>query len=129
MLERDVRVGVAARWSTPWRAALVVAAIALPLYFVKLGAAPLVDPDEPYYAVPAMEMLKSGTWAYTLFHGQPWFDKPIFFYWAVLAAFKTFGVSEWSARVASALAGAGGAIAMAAAAPRAWRERGTSLLA
>ena len=129
MSERDAGVGVAARWLTPRRAALVVAAIALPLYFVKLGAAPLVDPDEPYYAVPALEMLKSGTWAYTVFHGQPWFDKPILFYWAVLAAFKTFGVTEWSARVASALAGAGGAIAMAAWAPRSWRSRGMHLLA
>ena len=129
MSERDVRGGVAARWTTPRRAALIVAAIALPLYFVKLGTAALVDPDEPYYAVPALEMLKSGTWAYTLFHGQPWFDKPILFYWAVLAAFKTFGVSEWAARLASALTGVGGAIAMAAWAPRAWRDRGMHLLA
>lgn len=117
------------RWTAPHRAALVVAAIALPLYLIKLGAAPLVDPDEPYYAVPALEMLKSGTWAYTVFHGQPWFDKPILFYWAVLAAFKTFGVTEWSARLASALAGAGGAIAMAALAPRSWRARGMHLFA
>jgi predicted membrane-bound mannosyltransferase len=98
MSVRDVHVGAGARWVSPGRAALVVAAIALPLFFVKLGSASLVDPDEPYYAVPALEMLKSGTWSVTLFHGQPWFDKPILFYWAVLAAFKTFGVTEWSAR-------------------------------
>jgi 4-amino-4-deoxy-L-arabinose transferase-like glycosyltransferase len=128
MSVRDVHVGAGARWVSPGRAALVVAAIALPLFFVKLGSASLVDPDEPYYAVPALEMLKSGTWSVTLFHGQPWFDKPILFYWAVLAAFKTFGVTEWSARLASALTGTLGAIALAVWAPRGWRVRGTHLL-
>jgi 4-amino-4-deoxy-L-arabinose transferase-like glycosyltransferase len=106
----------------------LLVALALPLFFAKLGSAALVDPDEPYYAVPALEMLKTGTWAVTIFHGQPWFDKPILFYWAILATFKTFGVSEGAARFASALCGLGGMIAMATLAPRAWRARGAHVL-
>jgi 4-amino-4-deoxy-L-arabinose transferase-like glycosyltransferase len=117
------------RTIAPAAAIGLLVALAIPLFFVKLGAAALVDPDEPYYAVPALEMLKSGTWAVTVFHGQPWFDKPILFYWAVLAAFKTFGATEWAARVASALCGLGGAIAVATLAPRAWRARGAHVLA
>jgi 4-amino-4-deoxy-L-arabinose transferase-like glycosyltransferase len=117
------------RGVAPSAAIGLLVALAIPLFFVKLGAAALVDPDEPYYAVPALEMLKSGTWAVTVFHGQPWFDKPILFYWAVLAAFKSFGVSEGAARVASALCGLGGAIAVATLAPRAWRARGAHVLA
>jgi 4-amino-4-deoxy-L-arabinose transferase-like glycosyltransferase len=106
-----------------------VAALSIPLFFVKLGGAGLVDPDEPYYAVPAMEMLKTGTWTVPIFRGQPWFDKPVLFYWMILAAFKAFGVSEWAARVGSALAGLAGVIALATLAPRAWRKRGAHLLA
>jgi 4-amino-4-deoxy-L-arabinose transferase-like glycosyltransferase len=103
--------------------------LAVPLFFVKLGGAGLVDPDEPYYAVPALEMLKSGTWWIPVLHGQPWLDKPILFYWIVLGAFKTFGVSEWAARLGSALAGLGGAVAVATLSPRGWRRGGAHVLA
>lgn len=88
--------------------------LAIPLFFVGLGAAGLSDPDEPYYAVPALEMLRSGIWQVTIFRGQPWFDKPILFYWMVLAAFKVLGVSELAARLGSALAGAAGVLAVLA---------------
>jgi len=112
------------------RAAIgILFALSLPLFFVKLGAAGLVDPDEPYYAVPALEMLKSGAWAVPVFRGEPWFDKPVLFYWMILAAFKTFGVSEWAARVGSALAGVGGAVSIVAWAPSRWRRGGAHVLA
>ena len=107
----------------------VLVALAVPLFFVKLGGAGLVDPDEPYYAVPALEMLKTHIWAVPIFRGQPWFDKPVLFYWMILAAFKAFGVSEWAARVGSALAGLLGAVAVATMAPSAWRRNGAHVLA
>ena len=34
-------------------------------------------------------------------------DKPIFFYWLIAASFKLFGLSEWAARLPSALAAFG----------------------
>jgi 4-amino-4-deoxy-L-arabinose transferase-like glycosyltransferase len=116
-------------WTSPRAAVGLLVALAVPLFFVKLGAAGLVDPDEPYYAVPALEMLKSGTWSVPIFRGQPWFDKPVLFYWMILAAYKTFGVSEWAARLGSALAGLGGAIALATLAPRGLRRGGAHILA
>lgn len=116
-------------WTSPKTAVGLVFALAVPLFFVKLGAAGLVDPDEPYYAVPALEMLKSGTWSVPIFRGQPWFDKPVLFYWMILAAYKTFGVSEWAARLGSALAGLGGAVALATLAPRGLRRGGAHVLA
>src|SRR4029453_9723353 len=61
--------------------------------------------------------------------GQPWFDKPVLFYWMILAAYKTFGVSEWAARLGSALAGLGGAVALATLAPRGLRRGGAHVLA
>jgi len=85
--------------AAPW---LLLIALAGPLFFLGLGSVGLFDPDEPYYALPALEMLRSGSWLMPLFHGQPWFDKPILFYWLVLAGYKTVGVSELAVRLASA---------------------------
>jgi 4-amino-4-deoxy-L-arabinose transferase-like glycosyltransferase len=129
---QPVSVDVAGRldpWTSPRAAVGLLVALAVPLFFVKLGAAGLVDPDEPYYAVPALEMLKSGTWSVPIFRGQPWFDKPVLFYWMILAAYKAFGVSEWAARLGSALAGLGGAVALATLAPRGLRRGGAHVLA
>src|SRR5207245_10782969 len=70
-----------------------------------LGPVALLGPHEPHYAVPAREMLRTGSWQVPIFHGEPWFDKPILFYWMILGAYRLFGVSELSARIGSALMG------------------------
>jgi len=89
--------------STKAKIAVLVALAAL-LFIVGLGSVPLLEPDEPYYAVPAREMLESGSWQVPIFHGRPWFDKPILFYWMILGAYRLLGVSEFAARIGSALA-------------------------
>ncbi len=93
-------------------AALALLALSVPLFFLGLGHPALSEPDEPYYAVPAREMLRSGDWSMTTLGGEPWFDKPILFYWVVAAAYRLFGVSEGSARLGSALAGLAGVLAV-----------------
>ncbi len=93
-------------------ASLLIVALAIPLFFLWIGSYPLFDPDEPYYAVPAFEMLRTGTWKITIFNGQPWFDKPILYYWIILAFYHLFGVSEAAARLGSALAALVGALAV-----------------
>jgi 4-amino-4-deoxy-L-arabinose transferase-like glycosyltransferase len=95
-----------------WLGAAVVLALGLLLFFWKLGAPGLIDPDEPYYAVPALEMLRTGTWRVPLFHGAPWFDKPIFYYWTVLAGYHVLGVTELAARFGSALSALLGALSL-----------------
>src|ERR1051325_7887686 len=37
--------------------------------------------------------------------GHTWFEKPALLYWMIVAAFKVFGVSEWSARLGPAICG------------------------
>src|SRR5678816_4888495 len=37
--------------------------------------------------------------------GHTWFEKPALLYWMMIASFKIFGVSEWSARLGPALCG------------------------
>src|SRR5256712_7149673 len=91
---------------------LLLLLLSLPLYLVRLGRTGLSEPDEPYYAIPAQEMMTTGTYDVPLFHGQPWFDKPILFYWIVMTSFLLFGVSEASARIGSVFAAAGGLLAV-----------------
>src|SRR2546426_5470564 len=91
---------------------LVLLVLALPLYLFGLGSTGLSDRDEPYYALTAKEMLQAGEYTVPLFHGRPSFDKPALFYWVVLAGYRLLGVSEAGARIGSALAAAGGVIAV-----------------
>ena len=80
-------------------------AICFVVFWWRLGALGLIDPDEPFYAQTAREMVQSGDWATPQIFGQPQFEKPIFFYWMTAASFEVFGESEFAARVPSALPG------------------------
>jgi 4-amino-4-deoxy-L-arabinose transferase-like glycosyltransferase len=71
-------------------------------YFHKLGAIGFVGPDEPRYAWIARDMAESGDLVTPRLYGQPWFEKPVLYYWAAAKTFKLFGVSEASARFPSA---------------------------
>ena len=68
------------------------------LYFYGLGHFPLLGPDEPRYAQVAREMLLRGDLITPTLGGHLWFEKPPLLYWMMVASFKTFGLSEWSAR-------------------------------
>ena len=74
-------------------------------YFYGLGHLPLVGPDEPRYAQVAREMLLRHDLITPTLGGHNWFEKPALLYWMMMIAFKTFGVSEWSARLPSAVSG------------------------
>lgn len=85
------------------RAFCVIFAIALGVYFFRLGTIPLLDPDEPRYARAAVEMMETGDWINPQLNEQNRWDKPVLFYWLILWSYNFFGVSEWSARLPSAL--------------------------
>ena len=74
-------------------------------YFYALGHLPLVGPDEPRYAQVAREMLLRGDLITPTLGGHTWFEKPALLYWMMIASFKLFGVSEWTARLPSAISG------------------------
>lgn len=74
-------------------------------YFYGLGHLPFVGPDEPRYAEVAREMFLRRDWITPTLGGYLWFEKPAMPYWMAIAAFKLFGVSEWSARAAGAVSG------------------------
>jgi 4-amino-4-deoxy-L-arabinose transferase-like glycosyltransferase len=88
----------------PPRAALVLLALVLGLLVLRLGALPLVGPDEPRYARVAVEMHRAGEWVTPTLAGEPWLEKPPLYYWLAGGAFSLLGETEAAARVPSVLA-------------------------
>lgn len=68
---------------------------------------PLLGPDEPRYAQVAREMFLRGDWVTPTLGGHNWFEKPALLYWLQITFFSIFGVSEFAARLGSALFGLG----------------------
>ena len=83
------------RRTTHRRAAAIAVFICL---FGHLGAIGLVGPDEPRYAWIARAMARTGDWVTPRLYGQPWFEKPILYYWAAAAGFLLHLPAEWAAR-------------------------------
>ncbi len=79
-------------------AALLAALVILTL----LGHNRLTDWDEGIYAEVSREMLQSG-WLVPHWNSFVWIDKPPLTYWITALFFKLFGVSEFTARLGSAL--------------------------
>lgn len=78
------------------------------LYFWGNGALPVTAPVEVNYTQTAKEMLAAGDFLSPQIYGNYWYDKPIFFYWELLAAFSVFGVTDFAARFFPALFAAAG---------------------
>ncbi len=83
-----------------------------------LGALGFVGPDEPRYASIARAMAETSDWVTPRLNGQPWFEKPVLYYWKAGVTFRLFGVSESAARLPSALSATFAALVMAWAARR-----------
>ncbi len=81
--------------------------VCLAVLFVNLGGANLFEPDEGRNAEKAREILLLNDWITPHENFLPVLDKPIFFYWLVAFSYKLFGISEWSARLPSAVAAIG----------------------
>src|SRR4029453_12077027 len=86
-----------------WLAWLLASAVVFFLFY-QLGGAPLYEPDEGRNAEKAREILVLNDWITPHENFHTVLDKPAFYYWLVALSYKLFGVSEWSARLPSALA-------------------------
>ena len=72
-------------------------------FWWRLGSLGLIDPDEPFYAQTAREMVQSGDWVTPQIYGAPQFEKPIFYYWLVAGSFKALGETEFAGRMPTAV--------------------------
>jgi 4-amino-4-deoxy-L-arabinose transferase-like glycosyltransferase len=91
-----------------------VAVLLFVVLFWQLGSASFWDPDEAHYAEASREMLRTGDWLAPYYNEQPFFDKPILFYWFQAAGMAIAGQNETGARLASAV------VAVALVATTAW---------
>ena len=82
--------------------ALAVVWLAL---FFRLGALPLLQPDEGRNAEVAREMKESGAWLSPSYNGIAYLDKPAFYFKAVALSLTAFGDNETAARLPSAIFG------------------------
>lgn len=73
------------------------------LFFFGLAHFGLVGADEPRYAQVAREMLARHDWITPTLGGTPWLEKPVLYYWQAMLAYRIFGVSDWAARLPSAV--------------------------
>ena len=86
---------------------IILAIAASVILLFNLGAGSLSSWDEAFYAQVSREMHDSGNLVDLTWGGAPWHDKPPLFMWVTSFFYGLFGVSEFSARLFSALAGVG----------------------
>ena len=82
---------------------LVLAFVCFAAFWWQLGALGLIDPDEPFYAQTAREMVHSGDWLTPRIYGAPQFEKPILYYWLLGSSFRELGETESSGRLPTAV--------------------------
>ena len=74
-------------------------------FFFLLGRIGLIEPDEGRYAEIPREMLEQHDFLTPTLNYVAYFEKPPLHYWLTAASFKLFGLNEFAARFAGALAG------------------------
>ncbi|MBI3328270.1 MAG: glycosyltransferase family 39 protein [Nitrospinae bacterium] len=91
-----------------WLGAGLILATTVPLFCLGLGDRHIWIPQEARYALVAREMGQGGDWILPHLGGRVYPDKPPLLFWsiALLSALGS-GVSEWTARLPSALAAIG----------------------
>jgi 4-amino-4-deoxy-L-arabinose transferase-like glycosyltransferase len=93
-------------------AAIVAGGVVLICLFAGLGALGLVGPDEPRYVWIARAMAETGDWITPRLYGQPWFEKPVLYYWTAALGFRLNLQPELAARLPSAFAALAAAMAI-----------------
>jgi 4-amino-4-deoxy-L-arabinose transferase-like glycosyltransferase len=92
-------MGVGASKLDRWGLALLAALVAFPF----VGSFGLLEPDEGRFAQIGREMAANGNFLVPYLNGIEQFYKPPLVYWVNAVGYKILGVSEWSARLPSAL--------------------------
>jgi len=77
---------------------LTIGIVSFLLFMLGNWAIAITDPVESNYTQTAVEMLQSGDYVSPRIYGNYWYDKPAFFYWELIAAYKLMGVSEFASR-------------------------------
>lgn len=90
--------------------AILIAILFLGIFLlmsVGLGSIYLTNWDEAWYADIARNLAMGGNPLIPIWNQEPFFDKPPLYIWLEALIFKLFGVSEFAARIPSAISGIG----------------------
>jgi 4-amino-4-deoxy-L-arabinose transferase-like glycosyltransferase len=98
----------AGQFSRDWPFLLGLALMGLVLFFYRLGAPGLMDPDEGRYAEIGREIWVLKDWLIPHLNFLPYLEKPPLVYWLTALSFGGLGYSEFAARLPSALSALGG---------------------
>jgi 4-amino-4-deoxy-L-arabinose transferase-like glycosyltransferase len=79
--------------------------VAVACLFARLGALPLLQPDEGRNAEVAREMKDHAEWLVPTYDGLPYLDKPALYFRLVALSMSAFGESETAARLPGAMFG------------------------
>lgn len=77
----------------------------LSLLIFGLGSFSLIDWDENIYGAASKSMLETGEYFRIQVNGQPFSEKPPFYFWLANLFYKAFGLSEFSTRLPSVFSG------------------------
>ncbi|RPJ03710.1 MAG: glycosyltransferase family 39 protein, partial [Deltaproteobacteria bacterium] len=109
--ERGVLAGRAPSGGDIWsrEAFLIFLLLALCYFafFFHFGTHPLWNGEEAMHATISKEMVLAGDWITPTFNGEKFYDKPALHNWFVSLSFLIFGLTEFAARLPSALLGTG----------------------
>ena len=86
------------------RPIFVVSAITIAFLALGFPATALWDEDEPRFAAIAEAMVTTGNWVVPMYNDSLAVDKPVLMHWSMALCYIVFGVSEFSARLPSAIA-------------------------
>lgn len=100
-MQPDVRTS-AERWKLLSLLGLVL--ICWLAFFHGLGTLGLMDKTEALFVEVGHQMLLRNDWVTPWWNGAHFFDYPVWGYWMVALAFRSFGISPWAARLPVALA-------------------------
>jgi 4-amino-4-deoxy-L-arabinose transferase-like glycosyltransferase len=96
------------RLTSEWPFFMALILMGLVIFFYRLGAPGLMDPDEGRYAEIAREILVLKDWLIPHLNLFPYLEKPPLVYWLTALSFKVLGRNELAARLPSALSALGG---------------------
>jgi 4-amino-4-deoxy-L-arabinose transferase-like glycosyltransferase len=105
------------------RTILCLVLLAVPVYFLWLGANSIWDANEAFYVDTPRHMVETGNYVTPYFNGAERLNKPVLSYWIVAGLYNLFGVSVAVERVGIAM----GAVGIIGATFLVGRALGTSL--
>lgn len=79
--------------------------LVIALFFINLNTNQVFSPNESFYADAALNMLKSHNYLIPIYNTHIRLAKPPLLYWLIVVGFKIFGISPFSLRLPSAIAG------------------------